>query len=193
VTSTAPIDLDSALTVSRAEELLPMWTRWGVPSVGLSVHSLGVTFITAIGEKLGLASVAELPAPRPGSTSLEDDVRSDSVWFERAGRSVVLVAEFERYAGKEKDLAPKVESLLLAHRRWGHARAVLLLAYWTVGLVSLPDHAQLRRVLRDGIDGTGRVRVPGSPSASVHFFQFVHQEGKDGMLRLTSILRRGSA
>jgi len=62
-------------------------------------------------------------------------VRSDSVWFDRATRRVALVAEFERYAGKQKDLSPKVETLLLA-QRWGFEDATLLLAYWSVGLVS---------------------------------------------------------
>ena len=117
--------------------------------VGHLLHSLGCTFLTGVGRDLGFVSVSEVPAPRDGVLAqVEEDVRSDSVWFERSTRRVALIAEFERYAGKQKDLSPKVETLLLAHQRWACEGATLLLAYWSVGLVSLPDHDSLRKMVR---------------------------------------------
>jgi hypothetical protein len=169
-----------------------MWTEWGVRDVGHLVHSLGCSFLTAVGGDLGFASVAEVPAPREGPLAhVEEDVRSDSVWFDRSTRRIAVIAEFERYAGKQKDLSPKAETLLLAQHRWGCEDAVLLLAYWSIGLVTLPNHDGLRKVMRGGFQATGGVRVPGSPKAQVVFYQFVVRAGQDGLLRLSSILRRG--
>jgi hypothetical protein len=171
-----------------------MWTEWGVRDIGHLVHSLGCTFLTAVGRELGFVSVFEVPAPHEGAFAhVEEDVRSDSVWFERSTRRVALVAEFERYAGKQKDLSPKVETLLLAHQRWACEEATLLLAYWSVGLVSLPDHDGLRNIVREGFNATGGVRIPGNPRAKLVFYQFVVRAGRDGLLRLESILRRGES
>ena len=182
------------LSVDVAASHLPMWTDWGVRDVGPLVHSLGCTFLTAVGREIGFASVSEVPAPHCGPLArVEEDVRSDSVWFDRTRKRAALVAEFERYHCKQKDLSPKVETLLLAQHRWGCEDSALLLAYWTIGLVSLPDHDGLRNIVRSGFSATGGVRVPGNPRAQLAFFQFVLREGKDGLLRLDSILKRGEA
>lgn len=185
-------DAPSRLTVEAASSHLPMWTDWGVRDVGHLVHSLGCTFLTAVGRDIGFSAVSEVPAPREGPLAqVEEDVRSDSVWFDRMTRRVVLVAEFERYAGKQKDLSPKVETLLLAQQRWGYEEATLLLAYWSVGLVTLPDHDSLRRIVQGGFSAIGGVRVPGNPKARLIFYQFVVRAGLDGLLRLEKIIRRG--
>ncbi len=188
------LDIHGRLTLEAATAHLPMWTTWGVQDAGHLIHSLGCTLLTAVGRDLGFASVSEVPAPRQGELArVEEDVRSDSVWFDRETRRVALVAEFERYAGKQKDLSPKVETLLLAQQRWGCPEAVLLLAYWSVGLVTLPDHDRLRSIARGGFQAHGGVRVPGNPRARVVFFQFVVRPGQDGLLRLESIIQRGEA
>ncbi len=187
-------DVQSRLTIEAAASHLPMWTVWGVRDIGHLVHSLGCTFLTDVGRDVGFTSVCEVPAPREGPLAhVEEDVRSDSVWFDRSTRRVALVAEFERYAGKQKDLSPKVETLLLAHHRWGCEEATLLLAYWSVGLVSLPEHDGLRNIVRGGYSATGGVRVPGNSRVKLIFYQFVVRAGQDGLLRLESILRRGES
>jgi hypothetical protein len=184
----------SRLTLEAAASHLPMWTEWGVRDAGHLVHSLGCTFLTAVGRDLGFASISEVPAPREGPLAhVEEDVRSDSAWFDRNTRRLVLLAEFERYAGKQKDLRPKVETLLLAQQRWACEDATLLLAYWSVGLVTLPDHANLRSIVRGGFNATGGVRVPGNPRAKLMFYQFVVAARQDGLLRLGNILRRGES
>jgi hypothetical protein len=182
----------SRLTVEAASSHLPMWTEWGVRDVGHFVHSLGCTFLTAAGRDLGFTAVSEVPAPREGPLAhVEEDVRSDSVWFDRTTKRVALVAEFERYAGKQKDLSPKVETLLLAQHRWDCENSTLLLAYWSVGLVTLPDHGILRSIAHGGFSAMGGVRVPGNPKARLIFYQFVVRAGQDGLLRLEKIIRRG--
>ena len=187
-------DAQTWLTIEAAASHLPMWTEWGVRDEGHLVHSLGCTLLTAVGRDLGFASVSEVPAPGRGLLAhVEEDVRSDSVWFERSTRRIALVAEFERYAGKQKDLSPKVKTLLLAQQRWACEEAIMLLAYWSVGLVSLPDHDGLRNIARGGFSTTGGLRVPGNPRAKLIFTQFVVRAGQDGLLRLESILRRGDS
>lgn len=188
------MDLGSRLTIEAATSHLPMWTEWGVRDVGHLVHSLGCSLLTAAGRDLGFAAVSEVPAPRQGVLgNVDQDVRSDSVWFDRSTRHVALVAEFERYSGKQKDLSPKVETLLLAQQRWECPSATLLLAYWSVGLVTLPDHDGLRSIVRGGFQATGGVHVPGNPSARLLFYQFVVRAGQDGLLRLENIIRRGDS
>ncbi len=118
---------------------------------------------------------------------------TNSVWFDREKRRVALVAEFERYSGKQKNLSPKVETLCLAQQRWNREDATLLLAYWTNGLVTLPDHDGLRDIVRGGFQGPGGIRVPGNSRARLIFFQFVVRSGQDGLLRLENIFRRGES
>lgn len=187
-------DIPSRFTVDAVSSYLPMWTEWGVRDAGHLVHSLGCTFLTAAGRDLGFMAVSEVPAPREGPLAhVEEDVRSDSVWFDRPTKRVALVAEFERYAGKQKDLTPKVETLLLAQQRWSCENATLLLAYWSVGFVTLPDHDGFRSIVRGGFSATGGVRVPGNPKARLIFYQFVVRAGQDGLLRLENIIRRGES
>lgn len=187
-------DPGSRLTLDACTSHLPMWTEWGVRDAGHLVHSIGCTFLTAAGRDLGFAAVAEVPAPRHGVLgNVEQDVRSDSVWFDRSTRYPALIAEFERYSGKQKDLSPKVETLLLAQQRWECPSATLVLAYWTVGLVTVPDHDGLRSIVRGGFQAMSGVRIPGNPSARILFYQFVVRAGQDGLLRLENILRRGDS
>lgn len=189
------MDPGSRLTLDAATSHLPMWTEWGVRDAGLLIHSLGCNLLTAAGRDLGFAAVSEVPAPRQDGVldSVDQDVRSDSVWYDRSTHQPALLAEFERYSGKLKDLSPKVETLLLAQQRWGRPDATLLLAYWSVGLVTLPDHDGLRGIVRVGFQSTGGVRVPGNPKARILFFQFVVRAGQDGLLRLENIIRRGES
>jgi hypothetical protein len=187
-------DVRTRLTLEAASSHLPMWTEWGVRDLGHLIHSLGCTFLTGAGRDHGFAAVSEVPVPHEGPFAhVEEDVRSDSVWFDRTTKRVALLAEFERYAGKKKDLRPKVETLLLAQQRWGCEDATLLLAYWSVGLVTLPDHESLRAIARGGFSAMGGVRVPGNPKARVVFYQFVVRAGQDGLLRLENIIRRGES
>lgn len=188
------MDPGSRLTIDTCRAHLPMWTDWGVSDAGHLIHSLGCTLLTTTGRDLGFAAVSEVPAPRQGIVGhIDEDVRSDSVWFDRSTRQPVLIAEFERYAGKQKDLGPKLETLLLAQQRWECPSATLMLAYWTVGLVTLPDHDGLRSIVRSGFRAMSGVRVPGNPSTRVLFYQFVVRAKQDGLLRLESILRRGES
>jgi hypothetical protein len=173
---------------------MPVLTDWGVQDSGVWVHSLGCSFWTLLGARMGFVATSEAPAPALGTYRfIGVDVRSDSVWFDRESREPRLLLEFERYGGliDAGKLLGKVKNLLLAHHRWGETAESLVLTYWTNGLASLPQHAELVRVLRQGFETPARERVYGSSKASLLFFQFVMREDRDGLLRLTEIIERG--
>lgn len=180
--------------LGEVREIMPVLTDWGVQDSGVLVHSLGCSFWTLLGARMGFIATSEVPAPALGAYRFTGvDVRSDSVWFGRESREPRLLLEFERYGGllDAGKLLGKVKNLLLAHHRWGETAELLVLAYWTNGLASLPRHAELARVLRQGFETPARERVYGSSKASLLFFQFVLREDQDGLLRLTEIIERG--
>jgi len=178
--------------LSVARELLPLWTDWGVQDSGLTIHSLGVSCLALLGQRLGHVAVSELPAPNFGPYGyVGEDVRLDAVWFDRERRAPMLLAEFERYSGVEHQvkLEGKVQSLVLAQHRFGGTADLLVLAYWTPGLVSTPDHGSLRRIVSQGFTTPAKQRVYGC-SGRLRLFQFVVQKGPDGLLRLAKIISR---
>jgi hypothetical protein len=184
--------LQSLTDINRARQLLPIWTDWGVEDCGLTIHSLGLSYLVLSGRDLGYPAVGEMPAPRVGKYGqINADVRSDSIWFDPASHGVELLAEFERYSGKQKDLSSKVENLFLAQHRWGNPDSILVMAYWTEGLVTLPDHAHLRNILNSGYITHLKEEIAGGRGSCLCFLQFVMQRGTDNLLRLSKILIRG--
>lgn len=184
--------LQSLSDVDRARQVLPIWTDWGVEDSGVSIHSLGLSYLVHSGKELGFCAATEMPAPRKGHFKhISADVRSDSVWFDPDTQQVELLAEFERFESKQKDLSPKVENLLLAQHRWKNPQAILIMAYWTEGLVTLPNHVSLRNIINQGFETQLREEVAGGSSSCLCFLQFIMQRGKDGLLRLSQIVVRG--
>ena len=177
-----------------ARQLLPIWTDWGVLDEGVSIHSLGVSYLTHLGQYLGYASIAEFPVSRQGDyANIGHDVRPDSIWFDRQTQQPFLIAEFERYGGidDQAKLESKVANLLLAHHCLGETAQFLVLAYWTQGLASLPDHARFYQILQHGFETSTRQRVKGTQSANLLCIQFLHQKQSDQMYRLAKIIQRG--
>lgn len=178
-----------------ARAILPIWTDWGVQDEGVSIHSLGVTFLTTLGHRLNHIAVNEMPAPKQGRYAhVGDDVRSDSVWFDRTRQFPLLIAEFERYSGSsdKTKLEGKVKNLLLAQHRWNKAAEFLVLAYWTKGLLSLPEHANLQQIVKGGFETSARERVFGCTKGKLVFIQFVMREKQGNLLYLSDIIQRGT-
>ena len=175
-----------------ARKLLPIWTDWGIEDYGVLIHSLGVTYLTLLGDRLGYVSVAEVPAPCKGQYAfVGDNVRSDSVWFERTTQVPLMIAEFERYSGKEdgSKLENKVRNLLLAQHRWETKAELLILAYWTKKLVSLPQNLKLDQIIKQGFTTKAGEIVKGNRKGRLFLFQFFMKE-KNNLLYLSNILTR---
>ena len=187
---------DAIGDIQSARRLMPIWTDWGLENSGLSVHSTGTSLLTILGSHLGCVAVAELPAPSRGEYAYAgNEVRSDCVWFDKETRNPLMIAEFERYSGSAADkmkLEGKMQNLLMAQHRWGDESRQLVLAYWTIGLVSVPDHSSLREIVANGFTGLERNRIFGS-IARVRFFQFVLGfSGENKRLLLETIVERAA-
>lgn len=192
---TSPIDRirQEANDLSIARTSLSLWQERGVADTSCALHSVGMSYWSLLGTQSGFEAVSEMPAPNDGPYAfVGDDVRNDSVWFTMQHEPLVLV-EFERYSGAvdEGKLAGKVDNLLLAHHRWGRRPQILVLAYWTKGLASLPNHAMLRQRLRNGFETGAREKVCGSVGCEVYFFQAVLQQTSESCWRLSQMIERG--
>jgi hypothetical protein len=179
-----------------ARSAFPVWVERGLPDYSLALHSAGMSYWAVLGHHLGFSGLAEFPAPPEGPFGqVGDDVRSDAVWLDPHTHRAVLLAEFERYEGgpDAPKLQAKVDSLLLAHHRWGQTARFLVLAYWTKSLVDLPRHEELRHRFRAGLTTRAMEQVPGAPTGEILFFQFILRQAPEGNWRLWQIRARGTA
>lgn len=183
-----------AAELSFARSAFPLWVGTGFADHRHSLHSVGVSYWVNLGHHLGYTGIGELPAPAMSAQPIvNDDIRCDAVWFDRASGTAVLLAEYERYEGPADfdKLQGKADNLLLAYHRWNRPR-ILVLAYWSKRLLDLPDHERLRRRFRSGFVTATRERVPGG-DAAVLFYQFVHREAAGPMWRLSELKQRGES
>lgn len=180
--------------LTTAQELLPIWTNnWGFPDFGLSIHSLGTTFLALLGNSLGYVGVAEVPAFKQGNYAhIGDDVRSDAVWFDKISHSPFLIAEFERYTNKNEQckLEDKAKNLLLAQHRWSETAEILLLAYWRKTTVSSPNHTNLLKIIKEGFETQAKERVRGTNKGQFLLLEFVMRENSKNLLYLSDIILR---
>ena len=163
-----------------AQELVPIWTKeWGVKDRGVLIHSLGVTYLTLLGNRLNYVSVTEVSSPDRGKYAcVGNEIRSDAVWFDRITQAPIAIAEFERYSGKEDNfkLENKVRNLLLAHHRWSVKAELLILAYWTKKLTS--SNSKLHRIIHQGFVTPAGENITGSRTSKLFLFQFVMRENR---------------
>lgn len=148
-----------------------MLAEWGVTDVGLTIHSLGLNYLAALGRDLGCPSVTEFPvasgnpSPDPALAGFDGlEVRPDVVWFDRAYRTPVLLAEFERFdelSARRNILAEKAENLVLAHHLAGGQPAILLLALWTFTGIRVTGLAEINTRVRSGFRRDGGARING--------------------------------
>lgn len=180
-------------SLETARELMPILTDWGIKDFSCSIHSLGMTYLTLLGNHLGYVGVAEVPIERSGQyANIGNDVRSDSIWFNR-DRLPILIAEFERYSGDsdQSKLESKVKNLLLAHNRWDKKPEYLVLVYWTKGLPSFPNYETLREIINKGFKTSAQEFVEGTNRRKLLFLQFVMRENNH-LLSLSEIVVRGN-
>lgn len=176
------------------EHSFPMMSDWGVKDDDTLIHSLGCSYWMELGHHLGYCGVVEVPAPLTYAVRSNHDVRSDAVWFDKKTQKPNLVVEFERYSGTNSDqikLTDKVKNLLLAHRRWKLAPDFVVLAYWTNGLKTLPDHQGLKTLFEQGFKLANGELVEGSNSKQLLLLNFVFQSDKQGTHRLVDVVKRG--
>jgi hypothetical protein len=176
------------------EHCFPMMSDWGVKDEDTLIHSLGCSYWMELGHHLGYCGVVEVPAPLTYAVRSNHDVRSDAVWFDKKTQKPNLVVEFERYSGTNSDqikLTDKIKNLLLAHRRWKLEPDFVVLAYWTNGLKTLPDHQGLKTLFEQGFKLANGEVVEGCNSKQLLLLNFVFQSDKQGTHRLVDVVKRG--
>lgn len=172
----------SSLEIAR--EQFPMWTSWGLEDESVAVHSLGLTYLTTVGQRLGFTCCCEFPVAG-------HKVRADSVWWDRETRDVAAMFEFERYKGGD-ELRDKVRNLLLAYHRSKKTPLLLALVLWTKNFYPL-EHTELHalwRIFERGFDAEDRSRIPAASPNLLRIFECTHHSTDSGTFILKSITER---
>ncbi|MCG7584802.1 hypothetical protein [Photobacterium sp. OFAV2-7] len=164
----------------------PALTEWGVKDEDVILHSLGCSVWNTLGHELGLMAVVEAPAP----VGAGNDIRSDSVWFDRQSRQPEVLVEFERYDGTVRDkqkIEHKLSNLMEAYHRWECKPTVLILSIWSQGVVSAPDITGLYQRFSRGTTNSKGMFIPGIADAELMVNRFFFNRMPDGNLRLQSL------
>jgi len=167
-----------------ARSHFPMWTDWGVADESVTVHSLGLTYLTTVGQFAGYACCCECPL-----AGLE--VRADSVWWNKTSRTPAAIFEFERHKGGN-ELVNKVQNLLRAYHRLEAEPVLLCLVFWTKNFYPLGDEGviDLWQIFERGFATRNRHRVPPASRQLLRIFECLHEDVEPGLHRLKQIAER---
>lgn len=162
-----------------------MWTSWGVEDESHTLHSLGLSYLTAIGQTLGFVAAAEYPVAGPS-------VRADCVWWDPETRRVAAVFEFERHKDGT-ELIDKTRNLMRAWHVAGRTPPLLGLVLWTKNFFPLDAGATrgLWRELEQGFLDSARSRVEPVPVDRLKVFECLHLSGPRGTWLLKGFQERG--
>ncbi len=170
-----------ALAVARRH--FPMWTEWGVVDESEALHSLGLSYLVAIGQELGYAACSDYPVAGP-------KVRADAVWWDRSTKAPAAVFEFERLKDGT-ELRAKVRNLM---RAWHASRSkpLLGLVYWSQNFFPSAGDG-VRELWQDasrGFDDDRRAHVPPIPVDHLVVFECFHHATPGGGLTLKGFTER---
>lgn len=171
-----------ALAIARS--YFPLWTEWGVEDESVAVHSLGLSYLTTVGQQSGYACCSEFPI---AGCSL----RADSLWWDKETRAPVALFEFERHKGGS-ELIEKVQNLLFAYHSLENRPALLGLVFWTKKFYPLSDEGvrDLWTIFERGYLAENRRRIPPAPTRLLHVFECLHEDAGPGRHTLKKITER---
>ena len=174
--------LEEFQSLSVAREHYPIWTDWGVESVSTSIHSLGLSYLTRLGQEMGYTACQEFPVTA--------SIRADCVWWHRETRQPLAFFEFERFKNGV-ELEDKTKNLLKAYQHHRRLPQLLGLMVWTEDF--FPKHqnyfAHLWHLARSGFQTNDGQQIAGLTQADFHIFEFQHTEEKS-RLKLQCIRER---
>lgn len=171
-------------TLEIAREQFPMWTSWGLDDESVAVHSLGLTYLTTLGQHLGYVCCCEFPVAN-------HKVRADAVWWDKSTKNVVALFEFERYKGGN-ELRNKVQNLLLAYHHAKVPPHLLALIFWTKNFYPLEETevCSLWRIFEKGYEVEDRSKIPAASPDLLKIFECTHYSTTSGQYTLKSINER---
>jgi len=147
-------------TLAFAKSDFPMLTEWGVEDFSVTIHSLGCSYLSALGRKSGCWAASDYPVRvSPGATCYS--VRPDVAWWSRPSPAVALLGEFERFEPGQRNLVGKARNLLRAHHELGERPRLLLLMAWAIAGTDIRGMDEVRAVSHDGFRTSDGLVVPG--------------------------------
>ena len=171
------------------EKAFPILLHQGVKDEHVSVHSIGCSLWNTLGHEFDYMAIVEGPAP----SAAGNDIRSDSVWFEKKSVVPKVLIEFERfdgsYKGKRK-LVEKLINLVDAAARWQSSTELLVLSFWSQDLVSLPDINELEQIFQNGTLNSKGAFIQVPPNCQLLINQMMFIKGYDGLLLLKNMTYR---
>ncbi len=170
------------LDIARAQ--YPMWTDWGVEDESVAVHSLGLSYLTTVGQHAGYVCCCEYPVAG-------HKVRADSVWWDKETRTPAALFEFERYKGGP-ELVDKVRNLLRAYHSLEGKPSLLCLVFWTKNFYPLGDEGMrhLWQILERGFLAEDRSRVAPAATHLLRVYECLHENAGHGRHTLKQITER---
>jgi hypothetical protein len=147
-------------TLAFAKSDFPMLTDWGVEDFSVTIHSLGCSYLSALGRRLGWWAMSEYPV-RVSLGATGYSLRPDVAWWSRLTPAVALLGEFERFEPGQRNLVAKARNLLRAHHELGEQPRVLLLVAWAIAGTDLRGMDEVRAVSHDGFRTSDGLVVPG--------------------------------
>jgi hypothetical protein len=176
-------DIQNKLEGDFIDHAFPVLKANGVKDEDVLVHSMGCSVWNTLGHELGYMAVVEGPAP----VASGNDIRSDSIWFDKDSNTPCVLIEFERYDGTDRSkrkLVAKLTNLMEAAMRWGNQPGLLVLSAWSSGLVSAPDLESLRVIFEKGINNSKGTFIPTPASCALLLHRMIFEKEIDGLLRL---------
>lgn len=172
----------STLDIAQAD--FPMWTEWGVEDESVAVHSLGLSYLTTIGQRAGYACCCEYPVAGY-------KVRADSVWWDKDTRYPVALFEFERHKGGT-ELQDKVKNLLRVYHSLGGSPQLLCVVFWTKNFYPLGDVGvrNLWQIFERGFVADDRSRIGPAPKNLLRVYECLHERVGSGLHTLKQITGR---
>jgi len=164
-------------------QAFPVLKSHGLKDEDVLVHSIGCSVWNTLGHELGFMAVVEGPAP----VASGNDIRSDSVWFDKGSNTPLVLIEFERYDGTERGkgkLVEKLTNLMEAAMRWDNQPVLLVLSAWSPGLVSAPDFEELEKMFLQGTQNSKGSIVPKPSGCGLLLHRMIFDQEVDGLLRL---------
>lgn len=171
------------------DEAFPVMRKHGLRDEDVFVHSVGCSVWNTLGHELGYTAVVEGPAP----VASGNDIRSDSVWFEKLSHIPLVLIEFERYDGTNSGrtkLVAKLTNLMEAAMRWGNQPKLLVLSAWSPGLVSAPDFTYLENLFISGVRNSKGTYIPKPVGCDLLLHRMVFEQEVDSKLRIKHMTYR---
>ncbi|MDO8609667.1 MAG: hypothetical protein Q7R95_03910 [bacterium] len=112
----------------------PFFFTTGIMDFDASIHSIFLSYLVILGNKLRYISIADYPIFDNVNAKIlnqERALRPDSVWFDYSNMNVAAIFEFERSNPYQPEkLRKKLLNLAICKKHIGNDDTITILMYW---------------------------------------------------------------